>query len=102
MMRSVASSMRNITAAACVALICGLAGPAAADPDCADSRCAQIHQIPPPRIRHGAHNFRKQICGCEAPPGWGWFLRQKFYHDCSQPLVVSDELGGNVSVRENW
>ena len=100
MMRPVARSMRNIIAAACAAAICSLAGPAAADPDCADSRCAQIHQIPPPKVRR--HNNRKQICGCEAPPGWGWYLRHKFYHDCSQPLVVSDELGSNVSVHENW
>ncbi len=102
MMRPVARSMRHIMAAACAVAICGFAGPAAADQECADSRCAQIQQIPPPKVRHGAHNARKQICGCEAPSHWGWYLRQKFYHECAQPLVVSDELGRAISVHENW
>ncbi len=95
-------SARRFMAVGCAIAMCGLAGPATADSDCADSRCAQFQEIPPPKIRRGAHNVRKQICGCEAPPRWGWSLRQKFHHDCSQPLVVSDELGGNVSVHENW
>jgi hypothetical protein len=89
-------------AIASIVAICAFSGPAAPFPECADSRCAQMRRIPPPHIRKGAHDARKQVCGVEAPPGWGWYRRQKLRHDCSQPLVVFDELGDAVSVHENW
>ena len=100
MMSRANRTARKLRVAACAIALCGIAGPAAADPDCADSRCAEFRLVPPPKARQ--HNHRKQARCCEAPPGWGWYRRQKFYHDCSQPLVVFDELGGNVSVHENW
>jgi hypothetical protein len=81
------------------AALFGASVPAMAFGDCADGRCAQIRRIPPPKPHHSK---RKQLCCCEAPPGWGWYRRQKFYHDCSQPLVVFDELDGAVSVHRNW
>ncbi len=94
--------MRNTRAAACLVAMCGLIGQAAGFSECADSRCAQIRRIPPPQTHKGSHNARGQAYGCEAPPGWGWYRRQKLYHDCSQPLVVLDELGEAVSVNRNW
>jgi hypothetical protein len=81
----------------------GAAGPAMSFGDCADGRCAQVRRIPPPQVGKGAHSQKKQLCCCEPPPGWGWYRRQKFYHDCSEPLVVFDEFGGGtVWVHRNW
>ncbi len=79
--------------------IAAAASPALSLGDCTDSRCAQARRVPPPKIHHSQ---RKQICCCEPPPGWGWYRRQKFYNQCSQPLVVFDQLGDAVSVHPNW
>jgi hypothetical protein len=93
--------MRRISrVAACVLALCCAAGPVAADWDCATSRCAEFRIIPPPKAHHYRHH--KQAACCEAPPGWGWYRRQKFNHDNEPPLVVFDELGGNVSINQNW
>ncbi len=96
--------MRGAWAAACVVVVCSFAGPSAAFlGECVDGRCAQMRRLPPPKVHHGAHDPRKQQgCCCEPPPGWGWYLRHKLQYDCSQPLVVFDELGGAVTVHENW
>jgi hypothetical protein len=83
-----------------VLALCGFAGRAAGISECPGSRCAQIRLIPPPQVR--VHNYRKQFGGCEPPPGWGWYRREKFKHDVSQPLVVIDEFGGKISVHDNW
>jgi hypothetical protein len=76
----------------------GLGAPAFAFGDCVGSRCSQLRQLPPPHAR--AH--RLQPCCCKAPPGWGWYRRQKFYRDCAAPLVVFDELGDRIFVSRNW
>ncbi len=100
MNRPVTHSARKFIAVGCALAICSFAGPAAADPDCADSRCAEFRLVPPPKVQR--HSHRRQVGCCEAPPGWGWYRRQKLCHDCSQPLVVLDELGGVVTVHDNW
>ena len=100
MMGEATRSTRKLRVAACAIAVCGLAGLAAADQDCAYSRCAEFRLVPPPKVQR--HSHRKQAGCCEAPPGWGWYRRQKLCHDCSQPLVVFDELGGVVSVHQNW
>ena len=87
-------------AAACAIALCGVAGAANADWDCAGSRCAELRLIPPPNVHR--HRHPKQASCCEAPPGWGWYRRQKFHHDNSPPLVVFDELGGVAAVHQNW
>jgi len=92
----------GMSAAAFALALAGTTGPALSFGECADSRCVQIRRIPPPTVRKGAHSQRKQLCCCEPPPGWGWYRRQKFYSDCSQPLVVFDELGDKIWVHRNW
>ncbi|MFZ1106978.1 MAG: hypothetical protein WAN43_01340 [Rhodomicrobium sp.] len=92
----------GMSAAACAIALVAAAVPAMGLGDCTDSRCAQLRRIPPPKAPKGAHSQRKQLWRCEPPPGWGWYLRQKFYNDCSQPLVVFDELGDKVWVHQNW
>jgi hypothetical protein len=90
----------GMSAAAC-ALALAAAAPAMSLGDCTDSRCAQLWRIPQPKVRKGAHSQLKQLRRCEPPAGWGWYRRQKFYSDCSQPLVVFDELGDKVWVHRN-
>ncbi len=99
MARLIPLSTRAAGAALLALALCGAAAPAMAFGVCADSRCAQIRRVPPPKPHHAQ---RKQLSCCEAPSGWGWYRRQKFNHDFSEPLVVFDELGGAVSVHRNW
>ncbi len=93
-------TMLGLRAAACTIAMCVFAGPVAAQFDCPGSRCVQLRLIPPPKAQH--HSLRKQRGCCQPPAGWGWYRRHKYHHDFSQPLVVFDELGGIVSVHQNW
>jgi hypothetical protein len=86
--------MRKLPALACVILIFGLASPAFAHNPCGGGRCAIYPRIVTPHKRLARGH------ACRAPSGWGWYLRQKLYHDCSPPLVVIDELGGVTLTRE--
>lgn len=92
----------GMSAAACAMALVAAIGPAKSLGDCTDSRCAQLRRIPPPKVHKGAHSQRRQLCCCEPPRGWGWYRRQKFYSDCSQPLVVFDELGDKIWIHQNW
>ena len=93
--------MRTFSAIACALLICSLTMPAFAYRPCGGGRCSTITRLAPPVVMR-RRGLRARAAGfhCRAPARWGWYLRQKFYHDCSAPLVVVDELGDITLVRD--
>jgi hypothetical protein len=91
--------MRTLSTIACALLIFAVTTPAFAYRPCGGGRCATVHRVVPP-VGHWRRHAHRGGCCCRAPAGWGWYLRQKFYHDCSAPLAVVDELGDVTLVRE--
>jgi hypothetical protein len=90
--------MRNLYAVACLILMCAVSSQALAR-ECGAGLCASYHRTAEPHMRHRVHSVRNHDCCCRPPSGWGWYLRQRFYHECSAPLAVIDELGDVTWVR---
>ena len=82
---------KYLNAAALAAVLHAFVTPALADWNCGASRCAGVRIIAEPKP-HRAYPHRKHALSCEAPPGWGWYRRQKFCEDNRAPLAVFDEL----------
>jgi hypothetical protein len=89
--------MPALTAFACVICLFVASIPAAACGPCPGSRCALLGSYPGSRLPGQAVLGK---CCRPAPPGWGWYLRQKLRSDTSPPLIIVDELGGVTLYRD--